>query len=234
MFSDLNDFRTLLEGTIIPLYKPIGITSFDVVSKVRRASGIKKVGHAGTLDPFAEGVLIVGIGRSATRRLDEFQAMEKEYIGRVVLGITTDTFDSAGRVVDKRDFRMPSESQILQVLSHFEGDILQLPPMYSALKVKGVRMYKAARKGINLERLPRKVNIKSIDLLEITPDGFEMKVVCSKGTYIRTLAYDIGTELGMGAHLGNLKRTRIGSYGLEHTKSLESFVSWISNGQRSS
>jgi len=230
----LSEFSSLLEGTLIPLYKPVGLTSFNVVSRVRRASGIKKVGHAGTLDPFAEGVLIIGIGRSATRRLDEFQLMEKEYIGRVVLGITTDTYDSTGKVVEKKDFEMPSESQILQSLSKFTGEIFQLPPMYSALKVKGVRMYRAARKGIELERKPRKVNIKSIDLLQINSDGFEMKVICSKGTYIRALAYDVGIDLGMGAHLGNLKRTRIGSYGLDKTKDLKSFVSWISNEQRGS
>jgi len=230
----LSEIKGLLEGTIIPLYKPVGITSFNVVSQVRRASGIKKVGHAGTLDPFAEGVLIIGIGRSATRRLDEFQSMEKEYIGRVVLGITTDTYDLTGKVIDTSDFEMPSESQIRQILNKFTGEIFQLPPIYSAIKVKGVRMYQAARKGVELERKQRKVNIKSIDLLKINSDGFEMRVICSKGTYIRALAFDVGAELGMGAHLGSLKRTRIGSYGLDKTKDLKSFVSWISNEQRSS
>lgn len=185
---------------------------------------MKRVGHAGTLDPFAEGVLIVGIGRSATKHLAEYQMMEKEYVGTVVLGIITDTYDPTGTIIETRDFLLPTEEKILEVLAEFCGEIEQLPPAYSAVKVNGMRMYKAARKGIELDRKPRRVHVKSLDLVRLLENGFEMKVVCSKGTYIRALAYDIGQVLGTGAHLGSLTRTRIGKFELGESMSLDEFV----------
>ena len=213
-----------LEGTLVPINKPPGMTSYDVVRRIKRATGIKKVGHAGTLDPFAEGVLLVGIGRSATRRLDEFLKGDKEYLARVVLGVVTDTYDPTGEIIERNNFSPPEEENIRAVLKRFEGEQLQTPPRYSAIKVNGVRMYRAARRGIDVEPKPRRVTLREIRLTDMTTDGFEMRVTCSHGTYIRSLAYDIGRELGPGAHLGRLIRTRVGEYTLEQAVDLETFV----------
>jgi len=225
----LNPVQELIDGKIFSIIKPIGWTSFDVVKKVRNITGIKKVGHAGTLDPFAEGLLIVGVGRSATRQLGKYLEQDKEYIGRVVFGIITDTYDPTGKVVERIDYKMPSEELILETLRKFEGKTEQLPPIYSAIKVGGVRMYKAARSGLELERKPRNINIYSLNLTRMLSDGFEMKVKCSKGTYIRSLAYDIGHTLGVGAHLASLTRTRIGDFGLQQAQTLEAFEQWALN-----
>ena len=205
------------------------MTSFGVVHRVRRAVGIKKVGHAGTLDPFATGVLILGIGRSATKRLNEFMMLEKEYLARVVLGRITDSGDLTGKLLEENDFDMPDENRVRNVLAEFVGEIKQLPPIYSAIKMNGVRLYKLARKGIEVEREPRKVLIKVIELVNLTDDGFNMRVLCSKGTYIRSLAFDIGQRLGCGAHLGALTRVRIGEYTLEGCEELEQFVTRVTN-----
>ena len=213
-----------LYGKIVPINKPPGISSFGVVSRIRKAAGIKKVGHAGTLDPFAEGLLLVGIGRSATRLLGEFLNSDKEYFARVVLGIVTDTYDPTGQITMRNSFELPGEDTISAVLSEFEGEILQIPPAFSAVKVNGMRMYKAARKGIILSPEPRKVTIRDIRLLGLTPDGFEMQVTCSHGTYIRSLANDLGSKLGPGAHLSRLIRTRVGDYTLEQAYELDEFV----------
>ncbi|MDP8237711.1 MAG: tRNA pseudouridine(55) synthase TruB [Candidatus Hatepunaea meridiana] len=212
---------------LIAVNKPIGLTSFDVVRQIRKATGVRKVGHAGTLDPFAEGVLLIGIGRDSTRRLGEFLKGDKEYLASVVLGIVTDTYDPTGKVVEKNQFKMPDKERICSVLDQFKGDILQIPPLFSAIKVNGVRMYKIARKGIEIERKPRKVTIKEIELIHLTEDGFKMRVCCSHGTYIRSLAYDIGRVLGVGAHLGQLTRTRVGDYTLDQAVNLDKFISDI-------
>jgi tRNA pseudouridine55 synthase len=212
------------DGQVISLNKPIGITSFDAVSRIRHITGIRKVGHAGTLDPFAEGLLLVGIGRAATKRLPEFLMLEKEYIGRVVLGVVTDSLDLTGKVVETNSFEMPDEVEIKAVLDQFIGEIEQLPPMFSAVKINGRRLYRSARQGIEVERIKRKVKINLLELTKITPDGFEMRVVCSKGTYIRALADDIGRKLGMGAHLGSLIRTRIGNFCLEEATTISEFA----------
>ncbi|NQT35533.1 tRNA pseudouridine(55) synthase TruB [bacterium] len=213
-----------LEGTLVPINKPPGMTSYDVVRRIKRATGIRKVGHAGTLDPFAEGVLLVGIGRSATRRLGEFLKGDKEYLARVVLGVVTDTYDPTGEIIERNNFSLPEEDNIRAVLKRFEGEQLQTPPRYSAIKVNGVRMYRSARRGIDVEPKLRRVTLREIRLTDMTTDGFEMRVTCSHGTYIRSLAYDIGRELGPGAHLGRLIRTRVGEYTLEQAVDLETFV----------
>jgi len=200
------------------------MTSYDVVRRIKRATGIRKVGHAGTLDPFAEGVLLVGIGRSATRRLGEFLKGDKEYLARVVLGVVTDTYDPTGEIIERNNFSLPEEDNIRAVLKRFEGEQLQTPPRYSAIKVNGVRMYRSARRGIDVEPKLRRVTLREIRLTDMTTDGFEMRVTCSHGTYIRSLAYDIGRELGPGAHLGRLIRTRVGEYTLEQAVDLETFV----------
>jgi len=211
------------EGCIIPVNKPPGITSFDVVRRIRRATGVKKVGHAGTLDPFAEGVLLVGIGRIATRRLGRFLMGDKEYLAQVVLGIVTDTYDPTGRIEERNEYTLPEKETISSILHRMEGDMMQLPPPFSALKVDGVRMYKRARKGVEVVREPRRVTLKELELIRMNQDGFEMRVVCSHGTYIRSLAYDIGREIGCGAHLGRLIRTRVGEYKLDQAVDLDVF-----------
>ena len=210
-----------LEGVIIPVYKPVGISSFGVIHRLRRLTGIKRIGHCGTLDPFADGVLVVGIGRRATRRLGLFMKMEKEYIARVVTGIITDTDDLTGKVISSAECPPFDREQIEAVLQRFSGDIMQVPPRYSALKVDGQRMYKAARKGVEVERKPRPVTIKELELTGKESDGFIIRVVCSSGTYIRSLGYDIGQVLGCGAHLGALTRTRVGHYTLADALRLE-------------
>ncbi len=223
--------QAAFEGAIIGLYKPVGVTSFAVVQQVRHITGIRKVGHAGTLDPFADGVLIVGIGSSATKLLGQYQAEEKEYEARVVLGIVTDTYDNTGKVIEDNPFSRPDECTIAAVLRDFEGDIEQIPPMYSAVKQNGVRLYKSARRGIEVEREPRRIFIRKIELLKLRPDGFDIRIICSKGTYIRTLAYDIGRKLGPGAYLSKLTRTRVGRFQIGEVKTVEEFGNWISNGK---
>lgn len=219
-----------LNGTILLINKPPGLTSFDVVYRLRKAAGGLKTGHAGTLDPFAEGLLIVGLGRKATRRLDEFMQMEKEYRTEIVFGIKTDTGDCTGNIIAQESFRMPEIGAVQSVLQRFCGEIEQIPPLYSAVKVDGVRMYKAARRGVKLEAKPRKINIYALKLLELLPDGMLISVVCSRGTYIRTLAVDIAAELGLRAYLRRLIRTRIGEYTLEQALRLESAVENLSLG----
>lgn len=203
-----------------------------MVRLIKKATDVSKVGHGGTLDPFAEGVLLIGIGRSATKRLGEFLNCDKEYLAEVVIGIVTDTYDSTGRVLkNNADFNSNPENRgekleerIRETLRLFEGEISQLPPLFSAIKVDGVRSYKAARRGIELKLKARQVIIKHIEFTRLTETGFEMRVACSHGTYIRSLAYDIGNELGMGAHLGRLIRTRVGSYTLDQAVDLENFI----------
>lgn len=216
--------KNTYEGEIVPIYKPAGISSFGVVRQIRRATGVKKVGHAGTLDPFAEGLLLVGIGRSATRRLGQFLHGDKEYIATVVLGIVTDTYDHYGKIVEKKPYEIPENDVIIRKLKEFEGESRQVPPPFSAVKVGGMRMYKAARSGIKLEAAPRSITISRIELIRITPDGFEMRINCSHGTYIRSLAYDLGRNLGTGAHLGKLVRSRVGTYTVDQAYRLDEFL----------
>jgi len=196
---------------IINVYKPLGITSFDVVRKVRKASNIRKVGHAGTLDPFASGVLLMCIGPD-TKKNDELMELMKEYEGVIHFGITTDTYDCEGVVTSRKLFKANSIDMIERVCSEFVGEIQQIPPMYSAVKQAGVPLYRIARKGKTVERKPKNVTIYSITVLNYTPPFLSLRVLCSKGTYIRTLAYDIGQKLGCGAYLKMLTRTRIGNY----------------------
>ena len=217
------------EGLIVPVHKPVGITSFTAVRWIKKATGIRRVGHAGTLDPFAEGVLVVGIGRSATKKLGNYLRQEKEYIGRIVLGVITDTYDPTGKIVENNTYVLPDENKVCDVLNLFQGEIDQIPPLYSAIKVNGRRMYKAARKGIELERKSRRVNVKLIKLLKMRSNGFDIQVVCSQGTYIRSLAYDIGRKIGPGAHLSQLIRTRVGEFTLDQAEPLDDFISRVSS-----
>ncbi len=214
-----------------------------MVGYLRKALKIKKIGHAGTLDPFATGLLIVGIERKATKQLDEFKNLPKTYIATLKLGAVSDTGDSAGKITEytdvipaeagiqtqkvtskKLDSRLlgndkkevpPTIEEIQKVLNTFVGEQEQIPPMYSAKKVKGKKLYELARKGIEIKRKPNKITIYDIKLLEYTYPQLKIEVVCSAGTYIRTLAQDIGAALDVGAYCDELERTKIGEYSVE-------------------
>lgn len=203
---------------IISLNKPKDITSQAAVTKVKRILKVKKAGHTGTLDPMATGLLMICVNK-ATRLASYFTDLDKDYRAVMKLGESTDTQDAQGKLTASSDRVDFSESAIMDVLKAFEGRILQQPPMFSALKHKGKALYKYARKGIEIERKPREITIYSIELLKINIPHVEFRVRCSKGTYIRTLCYDIGQKLGTEAHLCELKRTAIGSFNLNESLS---------------
>ncbi len=215
--STFDQFSTLdfERGQILNLNKPVGWSSFDVVKRVRHLTGVRKVGHAGTLDPFATGVLLVCTGR-ATKKVSGLMDLEKEYKAELEFGKATDTHDPTGTFLPEKSTSSLSLPQIEAVCEAFEGEILQTPPMYSAVKVKGQRLYKMARRGQTIDRPSRKVVIKRIELLKFEHPRLWLNVTCSKGTYIRALAHDMGERLGCGAYLRSLVRTRIGSYSIEN------------------
>lgn len=194
--------------------KPIGWTSFDVVKKVRNALKIKKVGHAGTLDPLATGLLIVCAGKK-TKSIDTYQAQEKEYTGTFVLGKTTESFDLEKEIVEVADPYHLSLADIEKAVAELTGDILQIPPMHSAIKVNGKRVYESARKGIEVKMEPRSVKVSEFSITRFELPEIDFKIICSKGTYIRSLARDLGDKLAVGAYMSALKRTRIGEFRLE-------------------
>lgn len=206
---------------ILLINKPIGITSRDVVNKLTKKFGTKKMGHTGTLDPFASGVMIVTINKG-TKISSYLEALDKEYVAELVLGVSTDTLDLEGEVLETKIVNLPLNKEVvLESINKFVGNIKQVPPMYSALKVDGEPLYKKARRGETIERKERDVTISSIDLLSITNERLILKVNCSKGTYIRTLGNDIGNDLGYGGHLSMLTRTRVGKYILSECKTIE-------------
>jgi tRNA pseudouridine55 synthase len=217
-------YKNSMDSGFLLINKPQDWTSHDIVGYirgvVRRATGQKKirVGHAGTLDPFATGLLIVGVGREATRRIDEFKNMPKEYIATIRLGATSDTYDRTGIIIDQEPIASDevSESEVCEVLKSFVGSQLQVPPMYSAKKVNGKKLYELARKGIEIERKPSEIEIYSLELLEFNDLLIKFKCKVSTGTYIRTLAHDIGQALHSGAYCEELERTKIGKYTLEN------------------
>lgn len=207
----------MLNG-IINIRKEAGYTSHDVVAKMRGICGQRKIGHTGTLDPAAEGVLPVCLG-SATRLCELLTQKDKEYAAELLLGITTDTEDMTGQVLERREV-LASEEEVRRAVLSFQGEYLQVPPMYSALKVDGKRLYELARAGREVERAPRPVTIHQIEIMEMELPVVKLKVVCSKGTYIRTLCADIGKALGCGGTMKSLLRTRSGSFGLEEAITL--------------
>ncbi|MBU1472344.1 tRNA pseudouridine(55) synthase TruB [Patescibacteria group bacterium] len=200
----------MLQG-IVAVYKPKGPTSHDIVNVVRRITGEKRVGHAGTLDPLASGVLVVGIGREATKKLSLIVGKEKEYIATIKLGATSTTDDEEG---EKRNVecRMSNVETIQRKIKQFSGVISQVPPVYSAVKVDGKEAYKYARKGKEVELKPRKVLIKEIEIIEYSWPLLRLRVVTGPGVYIRALARDIGGALGVGGYLASLERTRVGDF----------------------
>lgn len=207
-----------LNGIVI-INKPKGFTSHDVVNVVRKTLGTRKVGHTGTLDPNAEGVLPICVGKS-TKACDMLTFSDKEYIAGVKLGITTDTYDIWGKTISLESV-CKSEEEIREAVSHFVGEIQQVPPMYSAIKQNGKKLYELAREGIKLELEPRKVTIYSCEVSDIAPDSFRIKVRCSKGTYIRSLCNDIGEYLGCGAVMTSLIRTASSVFSIENSVTLD-------------
>lgn len=222
------------EGVVLAFDKPYRWTSFDVVGKVRwllcRHLGIKKlkVGHAGTLDPLATGVLIVCTGR-ATKRIEELQSGTKEYLATIRLGATTPSYDQEKPI----DATYPTEhitrDMVQEVLERFKGTIEQVPPTFSACKVDGKRAYKMARNGDEVELKPKTLTIDEIELTDCSLPDITVRVVCSKGTYIRALARDIGQALDSGGHLIALRRTRVGDYRVEDCLNPEKFTEWLDN-----
>lgn len=203
---------------IINVYKEKGFTSHDVVAKLRGIAGQKKIGHTGTLDPDAVGVLPVCFG-NATKLCSLLTDKSKEYITRMQLGIRTDTQDISGKILSEEEVTV-NEEEIRSIILSFVGDYDQIPPMYSALKVNGKKLYELAREGKEVERAPRRVHIAEIDILKCDIPFIEMKVACSKGTYIRTLCDDIGNRLGCGGTMVSLMRTRVGNYRIEDALTL--------------
>lgn len=196
---------------ILNLYKPVGWTSFDVVKRVRRIAGIRKVGHGGTLDPFAEGVLVVATGPD-TKRLVSITNAPKTYEARLQLGAATDTLDATGRTTATAPVPEITPAVITTVLESFVGQQSQIPPMYSAKQVDGVRLYRLARRNITVRREPVEITIHTLELLEHDGDRIDFRVLCSKGTYVRVLGADIAQRLGTVGHLVRLVRTRVGDF----------------------
>ncbi len=209
----------VLNGIII-INKPRGFTSHDVVGKTRKILSMRKVGHTGTLDPEATGVLPVCIGK-ATKVSDMLMVSDKEYIATVKLGQVTDTQDVFGNVIETNDASYITYEDIKDAIGHFTGEIYQVPPMYSAIKINGQKMYELARKGIEVERQKRKINIYDIKLLDVSKELFTIKVRCSKGTYIRTLCHDIGKYLKCGACMQSLIRTKTSVFDIKDSITLE-------------
>ncbi|KAA3438543.1 tRNA pseudouridine(55) synthase TruB [Rufibacter hautae] len=207
-------------GAILLLDKPLTWTSFDVVKKTKFALRIKKIGHAGTLDPLATGLLIMCTGKF-TKRIEEIQAQEKEYTGTFVLGHTTPSFDLETEIDSTAPTEHLTEDMLQEAAASFLGEIDQTPPIYSAVKVNGERAYALARRGEEAEIKSKRITIKEFTLTALEGNQVHFKVVCSKGTYIRSLARDFGLKLGCGAYLSKLVRTRIGSYRLEDAMSLD-------------
>ncbi len=203
--------------------KPEGWTSFDAVAYVRKQARLEspeqkniKVGHAGTLDPFATGLLIIGVGREFTKKIDEFKKLPKTYIATIKLGATSDTYDKTGNITihDTSNMVQPNKKQVNETIKSFTGKQKQIPPMFSAKKINGQRLYNLARKGIEVERQPNEIEIYKIKTLDYSWPFLKIEVQCSAGTYIRSLANDIGAKLGTGAYCAELVRTKIGKYSL--------------------
>ncbi len=214
---------------ILNINKPQDLTSFDIVARVKRITGERHTGHAGTLDPLATGVLPICLGK-ATRIIEYLFDETKTYLAEIELGITTDTYDSTGKVNKTADASSITREKVESVLAAFRGSILQTPPMYSALKHNGTPLYKLAREGIEVERKSRPAQIDKLEITTWKPCIFGLEVVCGKGTYIRSLAHDIGEALGCGAIMKNLVRSRVGPFNLEESITLEQLQETTNKG----
>jgi len=210
------------EGKTVLIDKPLHWTSFDVVRKMRSILQIKKIGHAGTLDPLATGLLIVCTGKF-TKQLNEYMAKEKEYSGQITLGAVTPTYDLESLPVQERDYSFLTDQMIREATGRFMGTIEQFPPVFSAIKKDGVALYELARKGVSLQPKARKITIRQFEIVNITLPVITFKVICSTGTYIRSLANDFGASLGCGGYLSSLRRTRIGEFEVSKAMTMERF-----------
>lgn len=225
LFVSICNFVIFNRFMLLNLYKPAGITSHDAVNFIRRLTGEKRVGHGGTLDPFAEGVLVIGVGREYTKKLHQIlKEADKEYIAMLELGRTSTTGDPEGEIkitASSEEIAAITKERLAMTFRRFVGQIKQTPPAYSALKIQGTPAYKLARRGEAVSLPRRKVIIKELELLEWDPPLAKMRTVVSSGTYIRALAEDIGKALGVGAYLQALVRTRVGEFKIEEAKNLE-------------
>jgi tRNA pseudouridine55 synthase len=215
-------------GQVLLINKPYDWTSFDVVRKIRSMIRIKKVGHAGTLDPLATGLLILCTGKF-TKRINEYMAQEKEYTGSFVLGAVTPTYDLESEPQNFSDYSFVNAEKLQEITKQFTGTIDQVPPMHSAIKKDGKRVYELARRGETIELEPRRITISEFEITRIGLPEVHFRVVCSTGTYIRSLAHDVGKSLGCGAYLGSLCRTRIGQFSLKDAMSIEEAETYISS-----
>lgn len=215
------------DGYIFNINKPVNWTSFDVVKKIRAITGIKKVGHAGTLDPFATGVLIICTGK-ATKKINGLMNLEKEYIAKLCLGETTDTLDNTGTVTEKKKVPKITGDNVLKTFTNFIGDIKQQIPNYSAAKVRGQRRYKLAREGEEIPTSFKSIHIYNLEIINFNHHSIEFKVICSRGTYVRMLGYDIAKKLGTVGYLSALTRTRIGKYSISDAFTISEFEKdWV-------
>lgn len=216
-----NDYKNIFEeGQVLLINKPLHWTSFDAVRKIRDLVHVKKVGHAGTLDPLATGLLVICTGKF-TKRISEYMAKEKEYTGSFTLGAVTPTYDLESKPQDLKSYEHINEEKISSVLPLFIGEIMQIPPAHSAIKKDGKRVYKLARRGQEVKLEPRKVFIREFEVKNIELPNIYFRVVCSTGTYIRSLANDLGEVLGCGAYLSSLCRTRIGELKLKDAMTID-------------
>ncbi|WP_313343213.1 tRNA pseudouridine(55) synthase TruB [Sedimentibacter sp.] len=215
---------------VLNILKPTGMTSHDVVSSVRKILNTKKVGHAGTLDPNVSGVMVVCIGKG-TKISEYLMNQDKEYICELILGQKTDTQDSYGKIIEKKEFNNINELTLLNVLEDFKGRQLQIPPAYSAVKLNGKKLYEYARQNISVEKEPKEINIKDINLIKYENNKVLMKVNCSKGTYMRTLCNDIGEKLGTLGYMGVLIRTETKGLHIENSVTLSEFKFLFDNNR---
>ena len=222
LYPDICNMNSFLEGRVLLIDKPLHWTSFDVIQKLRRILKIRKIGHAGTLDPLATGMLIVCTGKF-TKRINEYMAQEKEYTGSFTLGAITPTYDLESEPVNFKSFDHLTAVDIHSSTKNFVGEILQVPPAHSAIKVGGKRVYELARQGKEVKLEPRKITIKEFEITSIQFPLVYFRVVCTTGTYIRSLAFDFGEGLGCGAYLSSLCRTRIGEFTITDAMSMEAF-----------
>lgn len=213
-----------MRSGFLAVNKPAGMTSHDVVDRVRRRFGCKRVGHAGTLDPMAEGVLVLGVGRDATRRLGAIMGGDKEYRAVMALGVSTDSQDAEGKVLERRPWSGVTKEGVVAVIERFKGAQSQVPPMHSALKRDGQPLYRLARKGLVVPRETRPIFIHELELCAFDGPEVHLRIVCSKGTYVRTLCADVGDALGCGAHMKHLVRTRVGKFSIEDALPLDDLL----------
>jgi len=221
------------EGRLLLIDKPVHWTSFDVVRKIRGMIGIKKVGHAGTLDPLATGLLIVCTGKF-TRKITEYMALQKTYTGTITLGAVTPTYDLESVPENEKDYSHITENEIQQMAHSFEGDQLQKPPVYAAIKKEGVALYELARRGTEVELEPRHVTIYRFEILDYSAPNLKFQIRCSTGTYIRSVAHDVGQALGCGAYLSDLRRTAIGDYRVEDAIGIPQLITGLQEMEQAS